>query len=149
MSSESTALFSTIGPLPVRGRSWPKAIAILAWLLIAIIGVRLVYIATTYGQQVDTPIIAGVILAYSGMIVVAFYMLTGQTTISEHGIQQDWILKRELAWEDLKFAKFVPLFFSKRLICFTKRGRPVVFQGASPELQIAFAHISLIYKRTV
>ena len=143
------SLFAIIGPLPLKGRSWPKHIALIAWVVIAIIGVRLGFVATTYGDQVATPLIASIILAYTGMIVVAFFMWTGHTTITEQGIKQEWILKRELAWDELKFAKFVPLFFSKRLICFTKRGRPIVFQGASPELQIAFAHISLAYKRSI
>lgn len=143
------SLFATIGPLPLKGRSWPKHIALIAWVVIAIIGVRLGFVATAYGDQVATPLIASIILAYTGMIVVAFFMWTGHTTITEQGIKQEWILKRELTWDELKFAKFVPLFFSKRLICFTKRGRPIVFQGASPELQIAFAHISLAYKRSI
>lgn len=146
--TEQQALFHTIG-VPLTGRSWPKHIAILAWVIIAIIGARLGFIATSYGDQVATTLIASVILAYCGMIVVAYFMLVGRTTINEKGIRQDWILKREISWDELKFAKFVPLFFSKRLICFTKKGRPIVFQGASTDLQIAFAHISLVYKRTV
>ena len=136
-------LFNTIGPLPLRGRAWPKGIALTAWVLLVIIGARLGFIAATYGQQLSTPIMASVLLAYSGMVVMAFFMWTAHTTISEQGIKQDWILKREIAWEDLKYARFIPLFYSKRLLCFTKKGRPVVFQGASPELQAAFAHISL------
>lgn len=149
LTTEQQQLFQSIGPLPLRGRSWPKHIAIGAWVIIAIIGIRLGFIATTYGDQVATPLIASIILAYTGMVVIAFYMFTGHTVINEHGIKQDWILKRELAWDELKFAKFVPMFFSKRLICFTKRGRPVVFQGASQDLQIAFARISLAYKKVI
>lgn len=148
-SSEHQDLLHTIGPLPLRGRSWPAPIAALAWVVIVLIGLRLGFIATTYGDQVATPLIASVVLAYTGMVVVAFFMWTGHTTITEAGIKQDWILRRELQWDELKFAKFVPLFFSKRLICFTKRGRPIVFQGASPELQAAFAHISLVYKKAL
>lgn len=144
----NTDLFATLS-LPLRGRSWPKGIALAAWALILLIGVRLIFIASTYGDQVATPLIASVLLAYTGMIVVAYYMLQGHTTITAQGIQQDWILKRELAWDELKWAKFVPLFFSKRLVCFTKRGRPIVFQGADPQLQIAFAHIALHHQRPV
>ena len=33
------------------------------------------------------------------------------------------------------------------LVCFTGKGRPVVFQGGTQELQIAFAHIALAYHR--
>lgn len=145
LTEQQQTLFDTI-ELPIRGRSWPKAIAAIAWLLIILIGARLIYIATNY-EQVPTAIVASVVLAYTGMVVVAFFMWVGHTTITTQGIKQDWILKRELPWDELKFAKFVPLFYSKRLICFTKRGRPIVFQGASQELQVAFAHISLVYKR--
>lgn len=145
LTEQQQTLFDTI-KLPIRGRSWPKPIAAIAWLLIILIGARLIYIATNY-EQVPTAIVASVVLAYTGMVVVAFFMWVGHTTITTQGIKQDWILKRELPWDELKFAKFVPLFYSKRLICFTKRGRPIVFQGASQELQVAFAHISLVYKR--
>lgn len=148
--SESTTtenLFETIGPLPLRGRSWPKAIAVMAWLLLAAIGARLGFLAAYYGDQIAMPIMASVMLAYTGMVIVAFFMWTAHTTITEQGIRQDWILKREMSWDELKYAKFIPLFYSKRLLCFTNRGRPMVFQGASEELQVAFAHISLVYKR--
>lgn len=147
MSSEPITtenLFDTIGPLPLRGRSWPKPIAVMAWVLLAVIGARLGFLAANYGDQIAMPIMASVMLAYTGMVVVAFFMWTAHTTITEEGIRQDWILKREMRWDELKYAKFIPLFYSKRLLCFTNRGRPMVFQGASEELQIAFAHISLV-----
>lgn len=146
LNTEQHALLHSL-ELPIQGRSWPKKIAVLAWVVIALIGLRLGFIATLYGNQVATSLIACVVFAYFGMIVVAYFMMMGQTTITRQGIQQEWILKRELAWEDLKFAKFVPLFFSKRLVCFTKRGRPIVFQGASPQLQVAFAQIALAHRR--
>lgn len=150
MSSAPTTtenLFATIGPLPLRGRSWPKGIAVMAWVLLAVIGARLGFLASTYGEQIAMPLMASIMLAYTGMVVVAFFMWTAHTTITEQGIRQDWILKREMRWDELKYAKFIPLFYSKRLLCFTNRGRPMVFQGASQELQIAFAHISLVYRR--
>jgi len=53
-----------------------------------------------------------------------------------------------LPWDELHFAKFVPLLGSKRLICFTARNRPVVFQAGNQELQIAFAKIALIYRKS-
>ena len=119
----------------------------MAWLLLAIIGARLGFLAATYGDQIAMPLMASIMLAYTGMVVVAFFMWTAHTTITEQGIRQDWILKREMRWDELKYAKFIPLFYSKRLLCFTNRGRPMVFQGASQELQVAFAHISLVYRR--
>ncbi len=148
LTPEQQQLFQSLN-LPLRGRSWPKYIAILAWVVIALLGLRLGFVATYYGAQVATSLIACIVFAYFGMIVVAYFMLVGHTTITHNGIKQEWIMKRELEWDDLKFAKFVPMFFSKRLICFTKRGRPIVFQGASQELQIAFAQIALAHRRPI
>ena len=82
----------------------------------------------------------------SGLAVVAFYMQRSVTTIDERGLRQTWIAKREVAWDDIQFAKFVPLLLSKRLVVFTRRGRPLVFQGSTQALHIAFAKISLVYR---
>jgi hypothetical protein len=79
--------------------------------------------------------------------VLARFMLVSQTRITEDGIEQSWLSKRRVAWQDIQYAKFIPLVASKRLICFTSRGRPVVFQAGTRELQIAFARIALVYRR--
>jgi hypothetical protein len=88
-----------------------------------------------------------IVLCFIGLLVLARYMLVSVTSIDETGIQQSWLGRREIAWEDIQFAKFVPLLASKRLICFTRRGRPVVFQAGTRELQVAFARIALVYRR--
>ena len=120
------ALFDTLGPLPVTGRSWPKPIALLAWIIIAIIGARLGFIATSYGDQVATPLIASVVLAYTGMIVVAFYV--DRSPPSPNTASNRIVLKRELSWDELNSPNLCR-FFLKRLICFPKRGRPIVFKA--------------------
>lgn len=145
-NTKQTEVFEKIGPLPIYGRSWPLAIALLAWAVLIIIGARLLFLLNTQAENIALVLMLSIGVAYLGMLVMAYYMLVGRTTIHENGIHQQWIVKRDIAWQDVKFAKFVPLFFSKRLICFTQRGFPIVFQGASRDLEIAFAHISLIYK---
>lgn len=148
-NAELDALLSKIAPLPVYGRSWPKAIGLLACAVTFIIGIQLIRTATTESGQLASPMIIGaIVLSYAGLIAITWYMLFGHTTINQHGIQQQWIIRREISWNDLRFAKFVPLLYSKRLICFPTRGRPIVFQGGTKELQIAFAEISLVYKRS-
>ncbi|MBJ7265268.1 MAG: hypothetical protein JHC61_16845, partial [Burkholderiaceae bacterium] len=87
-----------------------------------------------------------VLFCFVGLAVVAFYMQRSVTTIDERGLRQTWIAKREVAWDDIQFAKFVPLLLSKRLVVFTRRGRPLVFQGSTQALHIAFAKISLVYR---
>ncbi|MCQ9617629.1 hypothetical protein L1889_13845 [Paenalcaligenes niemegkensis] len=98
------------------------------------------------GQLASPYVIAAIVFSYAGLITISWFMLVGRTTVNDSGIQQQWVMRREITWEEIRFAKFVPLLFSKRLICFPTRGRPVVFQGGSKELQIAFARISLVYK---
>lgn len=88
-----------------------------------------------------------ILLCFLGLIVLARYMLISETRITHRGIEQSWITRREVAWEDIQFAKFIPLVASKRLVCFTTRGRPVVFQAGTRDLQVAFARIALVYRR--
>lgn len=148
--AEHDALMAELAPLPVHGRSWPKPIGVLACIITFVIGFQLISTATTDSGQMASPYMIGaIVLSFIGLCVITWYMLLGHTTVSEKGIQQQWILRREITWDELRFAKFVPLLYSKRLICFPVRGRPVIFQGGTKELQVAFARISLVYKRGI
>ena len=141
-------LLKDISPLPIQGRSWPRWVAATAWAVLALIGVRMALVAGSPQGANISPLLAGsLVLLFTGLIVIAWYMWHGVTTIDRDGIRQSWIMRRQVQWQDIHFAKFVPLFNSKRLICFTRRGRPIIFQGATPELQVAFAKISLVLRR--
>lgn len=141
-------MLEEIGPLPLKGMAWPRWIKVLAWAVLLFIAVQIIRTASSPVGQNISPVVAGsVILCFLGLVVLARYMLVSETSINETGISQSWISRREVAWDDIQFAKFVPLVASKRLICFTTRGRPVVFQAGTRELQIAFARIALVYRR--
>ncbi|ASR88174.1 MULTISPECIES: hypothetical protein [Alcaligenes] len=145
---EIDALLKDLGSLPIQGRSWPKWVAAGAWIVLALIGVRFALVASSPQGAAISPVLAGsLVLLFTGLILIAWHMWHGITTIDQNGIRQSWIMKREVQWQDIHFAKFVPLFNSKRLICFTRRGRPVIFQGATQDLQVAFAKISLVLRR--
>src|SRR5690606_5059512 len=147
-AEEREALLCEIGPLPLSGQAWPDWVRILAWIILAIIGVQIVSSAIRLPPgQVSTMLGAIVVLCFLRLVLVSWHMQKSITTIDETGLRQTWITRREVAWQDIQFAKFVPLMFSKRLVVFTQRGRPVVFQGGTRELQIAFAKISLLYRR--
>lgn len=141
-------LLQQLAPLPIQGRSWPKAVAALAWVIIAVIGIRFIMIASkTPSTLVNPYVAASLVVLFIALLVIAYYMWTGHTTIDATGIRQSWIMRREISWDQIKTAKFIPLLGSKKLVCFPHRGRPVVFQGATLELQRAFAEISLAYQR--
>ncbi|HZH56805.1 hypothetical protein [Yanghanlia caeni] len=145
---ERRALLAEIGPLPLEGRAWPRWVVLLAWLVLALVVLRLVLTAAgPAGQAVSTAVKASLTLCVAGLAVLAGYMQVSVTRITEQGIEQSWLGRRAVQWHDITFAKFIPLIASKKLICFTTRGRPVTFQAGSRELEIAFARIALLYRR--
>lgn len=145
---EQQKLLEEIGPLPVEGPAWPQKVKWLAWIVLALVVFRLIQTAASpAGEMVGTAIKISVLLCVLGLFVLARTMHTSVTRITEKGIEQSWLGRKEIAWEDISFVKFVPLIASKRLICFTARGRPVTFQAGSRELEIAFARIALVYRR--
>jgi len=147
-AQEHAALIEELGPLPVQGAAWPSWVKILVWVVVALIGVQIIRVATALQGQPVNPVMAGSILVcFCGLLLVARVMAVSQTRITPEGIEQTWLTRRAIAWEDIQFAKFVPMIASKRLICFTGRSRPVVFQAGTRELQLAFARIAVVYRR--
>lgn len=145
---ERSALLERIGPLPLSGMAWPRWIKILAWLILAIIAVQIGRIATnSQGHNVNPAVAVSILVCFLALLVIARFIQTSETRITKTGIQQSWITRREVTWNEIQFAKFIPLLASKQLICFTGHGRPVVFQAGTRELQIAFAHIAMMYRR--
>lgn len=146
--SEHCQLLAEIGPLPLEGPAWPTWVKGLAWVVLALVVFRLAQTAASpAGELASTTVKASLIICVIGLAVLARFMHTSVTRITETGIEQSWLGRREMAWDDIAFAKFIPLIASKKLICFTARGRPVTFQAGSRELQIAFARIALVYRR--
>lgn len=134
--------------MPLQGTAWPAWIKLMAWATLAFIGFQIVRIAAgPLGQNISPMVTGSIIVCYIGLLILARYMHVSVTSITETGIQQSWLSRREVAWEDIQFVKFIPLLASKKMICFLARGRPVVFQAGTKELQIAFARISLVYRR--
>lgn len=138
-------LFEALGTLPLMGRSWPKAIAGLAWLVILLIIWWIALRAQHLQAQVQGPVALSIAISLLALCVIAYYMWFGRTTIDAEGIKQEWVFNRRISWEEIRMAKFVPLLFSKRLVCFPHRGRPVIFHAGERPLEIAFAHIALAY----
>lgn len=145
---EHSELLAGIGPLPLEGPAWPAWMKWAAWLVLTLVILKLVQVAAgPAGAMVGTAVKASLLICVAGLAILARYMHTSVTRITEKGIEQTWISRREVAWEDINFTKFIPLVAAKRLVCFTNRGRPVTFQAGSRELEIAFARISLVYRR--
>lgn len=145
---EHAELIQQLGTLPLRGRAWPRWIAAIAWLIMALIAIRLI-IVLQLGNDYQLPfmVVISLLVCFAALLWMSVHMWTSVTEISEWGIRQSWITKREVSWENIHSSKFIPLFASKKLVCFVQKGRPVVFQAGTPELQAAFARISLVYRK--
>lgn len=147
-AEEHASLMADLGPLPIQGQAWPSWVKILVWIVVAAIGVQFVRVAMGLESGQVNPFMAGtVLITFCGLLLIARVMAISTTRITEDGIEQTWITKRAIGWNDIQFAKFVPMIASKRLICFTGRSRPVIFQSGTPELHKAFAKISLVYRK--
>lgn len=145
---EHRELISQIGPLPLEGQAWPTWVKWMAWLVLGLVVFRLAQAAASpVGQSVGTAIKLSLVICVVGLAVLARYMHTSVTRITEKGLEQSWLGRREITWDEITFAKFIPLIASKKLICFPARGRPVTFQAGTRELEIAFARIALTYRR--
>ncbi|WP_269496593.1 hypothetical protein [Castellaniella sp. S9] len=145
---EHAELLAQIGALPLRGRAWPRWIGVIAWLIMLLILARLIATASSEAGQQIAPMVAGAALVcVAALLVMAWGIWTSETEISEYGLRQSWITRREVPWEQIQSTKFIPLVASKKLVCFVQKGRPVTFQAGTPELQAAFARISLVYRR--
>ncbi|AHG62814.1 membrane protein [Advenella mimigardefordensis] len=145
--SEREQLLASIGPLPIRGQAWPAWVKTAAWVILAVIVLQSLVAFNKAGVEAlfsTTGLI--LLVVFLALAVTTRYMQTSVTTIDAQGLRQSWLTRREVAWQDVTFAKFVPMLASKRLVVFTKKGKPVVFQGGTQELQVAFAKISLAFK---
>ncbi|MFA7438205.1 hypothetical protein [Castellaniella sp.] len=145
---EHAHLLHQIGPLPLRGRAWPRWIAAIAWLVMALILWRLGAALQLKGTQaLPMLVIVSVAVCLGALLWMSAHMWTSITEISQYGIRQSWITRREVSWPEIQSTRFIPLIATKKLVCFVQKGRPVVFQAGTPELQAAFARISLVYRK--
>ncbi|KAG1230896.1 hypothetical protein G6F68_019249 [Rhizopus microsporus] len=107
---DRAALLREIGPLPLSGQAWPAWVRILAWVILAVLGVQVVTTAIRApAQPFDTVLAVVVVLCFVGLLFVSWHMQTSITTIDDRGLRQTWFTRREVAWEDVRYARFVPM----------------------------------------
>jgi hypothetical protein len=142
LTPELAAMLQDIGPLPLSGQAWPDWVRILAWVLLALVGSEiLTTLIRMPPEEVHPIVVVLVVVVFLGLGVIAWFMQTSITTIDAQGLRQTWFTRRQVAWQDIRSVRFLPLVFSKRLLVITRAGRPVVFQGGTRELQRAFMRI--------
>lgn len=147
-AEEHTALIHELGALPIRGMAWPTWTKVVALLVLVLIAAQLFSMATgPASHHVSHTVAVILIIGFLALVVAARFMMMSETQVTEAGIEQSWFTRRHVEWADIHYVKFIPLLASKRLICFTATGRPVIFQAGTRNLSIAFARIAVVYRR--
>ncbi|AZY47868.1 hypothetical protein [Bordetella avium] len=139
------ALLREIGPLPLSAQAWTDGVRILTWIILAIAGAQLAFEAIQ-ADPLSPVLVVGIVLCFLVLITLAWHMQVSITTIDEQGLRQSWIKRREVAWQDIRCARYLSLPLSKRLLIITRQGRALVFQGGTRELRHAFEKIAQLYR---
>ena len=146
-AKEQEQLKENLGALPISGQAWPKWVKYVALLVMSLVLMQAGITVQKAGFEALNN--AGglfLLMVFIGLAFITYFMQHSVTTIDDEGIRQSWYTKRHVKFSEMSFAKFVPMLASKRLIVFVKKGRPVVFQAGTQDLQLAFAKISLQFK---
>ncbi len=81
---EHQALMAQIEPLPLRGRAWPRWIAAIAWIIMAVIAVRLIIVLQlAAGQALPMPVIASLVVCFGALLGISVHMWTSVTGVSD------------------------------------------------------------------
>ncbi len=129
---------------PVRGRAYrASARWFVGSTLIGVIG----YGAEIAVRRPDVawPVIALIIAGGAVMLVTAWYMLTGYTTIDARGLRQDWFSDKRFAWHEIARVRHLKMPFTSRLLVSTGRGPVRAIHGGTRELDDAFREIAAYY----
>lgn len=79
------------------------------------------------------------------VLVSAWYILFGKTTIDGQGIRQDWMFPKVYAWHEIGRARVVRMPLTRRLAIATGRGPVRAIHGGDRALDEAFAEIARLY----
>lgn len=133
--------------LPVSGPAYRPVVKFAAWVVLGVLTLQILRVALRIpAQSLDQALTFTVVFCYIGLAVLTVAMQRSIVTIDRRGLRQTWILRRDVAWEDIHFVKFIPYPLGKRLMIF-QRGRFISMQAGCRELEIAFARIALVYRR--
>ena len=126
------------------GQAWPDWVRILSWVILAVLGVQAVTSAIGAPDALEAlpAVLAG--LCFAALLFVAWHMQTSITTIDERGLRQSWYRRREVAWEDVRQARFAHAVFQAAGDLHAQRPAGDL-QGGTRELRAAFVKIARVY----
>ena len=107
-----------------------------------------------YGLHVLSrgPDVAGSVLglmaaAAAVVLVGAWFIMTGRTTIDAQGIRQDGLFPRVFRWHEITRARFLKMPLSGRLLLSVGAGPIRAIHGGDDQLDAAFREIADCYRQ--
>lgn len=80
------------------------------------------------------------------LLVNAWFMVFGRTTVDAHGIRRSGLFGNEVRWEQISRASLLRVPFSPRLVVMPVAGPMRAFHAGNAELEAAFREIEQIYR---
>ena len=144
--NETAAEIARLFPQPVRGRAYT---AWARWSTASTVLGLFVWGALLIAQQPQHQLqVLALLLAGGGLLVVsAWFILTGHTTIDAQGIRQDWVFRKQFEWHQIAGARLVRLPLQPRLLLSTGRGPIRAIHGGDPAVIEAFRRIDAYYRQ--
>ena len=129
---------------PVSGPSYRRSAK---WMVLSTVLGLAVYGAQVLGanRDVTAPVLLLMAAGAAVVLVSAWYMLTGRTTVDSRGIRQDWMFARQYRWHEIARARHVRMPFTSRLVISTGTGPFKAVHSGCRELDEAFRTIAAAY----
>jgi hypothetical protein len=130
---------------PVTGPAYRPVTRVLAVLIVASLMVYGAQVLT--GREAVNSAVLMLMAAAAGVVLItAWYILTGKTTVDATGIRQDWFWERHFRWHEIMRARFVRVPLAPRLVLMTPRGPMKSVHSGNRALDAAFTEIDRFYR---
>lgn len=130
---------------PVTGPAYRPVTRVLAVLIVTSLLVYGVQVLTG-SEPVNSAVLMLMAAAAGVVLITAWYILTGKTTVDATGIRQDWFWERHFRWHEIARARFVRVPLAPRLVLMTARGPLKSVHSGNRALDAAFTEIDRFYR---
>lgn len=147
MTSTSTSIPDIFKQSPVMGTAYHPIFKGMATVLM----LALVFYAWRFFDSAGTQISRHMKLVFAAtglMVLFSYYaLLKSTTTVGADGIEQSWMFKKPITWDEIRSARVVRMPAAVRLIVRTQTGKFVMFHAGTSDLANAFAAVASRYSR--
>jgi hypothetical protein len=147
MTSTPASIPEIFQQAPVAGSAYHPIFKGMATVLM----IALVFYAWRFFESAGTQISRDMKLVFAAtglMVLFSYYaLLKSTTTVNGNGIEQSWMFKKPISWDEVRSVRVVKMPAAVRLIVRTQTGKFVMFHAGTRGLAEAFAAVAQRYSR--